>query len=78
MTIGEMDPKFEEKWANNITEDHTPGYENTLTLDFEIESDMDYVLEFIADSCRKQEINGRVICIQGTLRTDYEYEHDGT
>jgi hypothetical protein len=54
------------------------SYENTVVLNFEIETDLRYVMEFIADSCRKQELNGRVVCTQDTLTTSYEYEHDGT
>lgn len=75
MTIGEMDPNFLENWAAAQKE---VQYENIVHINCEIESDMDYIMEFIADSCRKQELEGRVVCTSGTLTTSYEYEHDGT
>jgi len=75
MTIGEMDPRFLEKW-NAAAE--SVEHESIMHLNFETESDMDYIREFIADACRCQELNGEVIVTVGTLTTAYKYEHDGS
>lgn len=53
-------------------------YENVVVINFEIETDKDFILDFIKDSCCCQDINGRVIITEGTLQTSFEYEHDGT
>lgn len=53
-------------------------YENTVIMNFESKKDMKYVVWMIRDGCRKQYVEGKVILINGTLQTSYEYEHDGT
>jgi len=72
MTIGEMDPNFTKRWNGQ------PDYEDAVVMVFEIQTDMDLVLGFIRDSCLCQDINGKVTIIDGTLKTEYSYEHDGT
>lgn len=75
MTIGEMDPNFSEKWA---AAEKAVIYENIVHINFEIESDLDLLMDFIKDSCCSQDMNGRVVCTIGTLTQSFEYEHDGT
>jgi hypothetical protein len=52
--------------------------ENTVIIEFELETDLELVLGFIRDSCIAQDINGKVVIFDGTLKTEYAYEHDGT
>jgi len=54
----------------------TTDYENIVTLNFEIQTDMNYVMEFITDACRENKINGRVECTQDTLTTSFEHNPD--
>lgn len=76
MTIGEMDPNFDEKWA--AASAGCMKYENILHLNFEHQADMNYVIELIRNDCMDQDIMGEVTIVEGTLKTTYSYEHDGT
>lgn len=49
-----------------------------VLLSFEIETDRDFLIDFIRDACCCQEIKAKVTIREGTLETSYKYEHDGT
>jgi len=49
------------------------GYENFVHLEFEVESDMDYVLELVADAAKESDTNGGIVVTKGRLISTYEY-----
>ena len=49
-----------------------PHHENIVILEFEIETDKDHIMEFLADASYSGDLNGKVTRFEGTTVTTYD------